>query len=129
MPLLLRGSSVTYAPGMKCYRLSKKDSDSRRAVPSGSGFQHLPEIPDDLEQPVTGRNHDLLQKAAKGLPCSIVLALVLQHMTRSSTGNALVTNECNVITIFSAPRIASWLQWRERGSPCRGFGGLSQSFV
>ncbi len=49
-------------------------SDRRRAVPSRSGLQHLPEIPYNLWQSVAGRNCDLIEEAAKRLPGSIVVA-------------------------------------------------------
>jgi len=52
-------------------------SDSRRTGPTGGGGQHLPKIPDYLQKPVAGRNHDLFDETAQGLTRGLALLLIL----------------------------------------------------
>jgi hypothetical protein len=44
---------------------------------SGRGFQHRPQVPRQLQQPVSRRDHDLVDESAKGLSSAITLIIVL----------------------------------------------------
>ena len=87
---------------MKCYPLSKKDSDGRGAVSPGGSGQHLAQISNDLKPAFTGRNHDMVDEPAQRLASGLAQLFAVLIQRRCELHRFLPKQ-------LAHPRVKDWL--------------------